>query len=71
MFITKGLTNFTEVAKSGPELAFIVYPEGLSLFGELAPLFSVLFFIMMLLLGFGSEFSIMEASMSTFKGLNI
>ena len=32
--------------------------------GEIAPLFSVLFFIMMLALGFGSEFSIMESLMS-------
>ena len=32
--------------------------------GDLAPLFSVFFFIMMLALGFGSEFSIMESVMS-------
>lgn len=33
--------------------------------GDAAPFFSVLFFAMMLALGFGSEFSIMEAAMST------
>ena len=33
--------------------------------GKAAPFFSVLFFIMMLALGFGSEFSIMESAMST------
>lgn len=41
---------------------------GISLFGTIAPLFSVLFFVMMLALGFGSEFSIMESLMSTVKG---
>ena len=37
------------------------------MFGQIAPLFSVLFFIMMLALGWGSEFSIMESLMSTVK----
>lgn len=55
MYITKCVASFSEVAAQGPELAFVVYPEGLSLMGSAAPLFSVLFFIMMLALGFGSE----------------
>lgn len=41
-----GVDSFSEVAAQGPELAFVVYPEGLSLMGPLAPLFSFLFFIM-------------------------
>ena len=55
MYITKCVNSFAEVAAQGPELAFVVYPEGLSLMGAAAPVFSVLFFIMMLALGFGSE----------------
>lgn len=55
MYITKCVDSFADVAAQGPELAFVVYPEGLSLMGNLAPLFSTLFFIMMLALGFGSE----------------
>ncbi len=55
MYITKCVDSFAEVAAQGPELAFVVYPEGLSLMGKAAPLFSTLFFIMMLALGFGSE----------------
>ncbi|CAF0839573.1 unnamed protein product [Brachionus calyciflorus] len=65
MYITKCVDSFNEVAAKGPELAFVVYPEGLSLMGKAAPFFSFLFFIMMLALGFGSEFSIMESVMST------
>ncbi len=55
MYINKCVSSFSEVAAQGPELAFVVYPEGLSLMGKAAPFFSVLFFVMMLALGFGSE----------------
>lgn len=55
MYLTKCVSSFAEVAAQGPELAFVVYPEGLSLMGAAAPIFSILFFIMMLALGFGSE----------------
>ena len=55
MYLTKCVSSFAEVAAQGPELAFVVYPEGISLMGKAAPFFSVLFFIMMLALGFGSE----------------
>lgn len=39
---------------TGPGLAFIVYPEALSRL-PIAPMWAVLFFIMMATLGFGSE----------------
>jgi SNF family Na+-dependent transporter len=55
MFSSKCVDSFSEVAADGPELAFVVYPEGLSLMGSVAPLFSILFFAMMLLLGLGSQ----------------
>jgi SNF family Na+-dependent transporter len=55
MYLSKCVESFSEVAADGPELAFVVYPEGLSLMGSIAPLFSVLFFFMMLLLGLGSQ----------------
>lgn len=82
MYLTKCVSSFAEVAAQGPELAFVVYPEGIlhlfyylynsfirfekllnikgiSLMGVLAPVFSVLFFLMMISLGFGTEVSIL------------
>ena len=55
MAATKCVDNFEDVATQGIELAFIVYPDGISYMGVVAPLFSVFFFLMMLTLGFGSE----------------
>jgi hypothetical protein len=55
MYVTKCVNSMEEVAAAGPELAFIVYPEGLSLIKAVPPLWSTLFFLMMLALGFGSE----------------
>ena len=49
-----------EVAIAGPGLAFVVFPEALSLM-PLAPLFSVLFFLVLLTLGIDSAFSLVEA----------
>lgn len=55
-----------KVAKGGPGLAFIVYPEALTHL-PLTPLWAVLFFIMMATLGFGSQFSIAETVLSAFQ----
>lgn len=44
------------IYSAGPGLAFIVYPEALSRL-PIAPMWAVLFFIMMATLGFGSEVS--------------
>ena len=49
-----------ELAASGPGLAFIVFPEALSLM-PLPRVVSVLFFLMLLLLGIDSAFSLAEA----------
>ncbi|MGF1491499.1 MAG: sodium-dependent transporter [Microcoleaceae cyanobacterium] len=53
-------TPITELAASGPGLAFVVFPQALSLM-PLPGLFSVLFFLMLLSLGIDSAFSIVEA----------
>ncbi len=53
-------TPLTELAASGPGLAFVVFPEAISLM-PLSGLFSILFFLMLLLLGIDSAFSLAEA----------
>lgn len=53
-------TPLTELAASGPGLAFVVFPEALSLM-PLPGLFSFLFFLMLLSLGIDSAFSLVEA----------
>ncbi len=53
----------SDVVASGPGLAFVVFPEALSLM-PWAGLFSVLFFITLLTLGIDSAFSIVEGSIT-------
>lgn len=55
-----------EVVTSGPGLAFVVFPEALSLM-PLAPLFAVLFFLTLLMLGIDSAFSLVEAVNTSLK----
>lgn len=57
-------TPVEELAASGPGLAFVVFPQALSLM-PLAGLFSVLFFFMLLSLGIDSAFSLVEPVIAT------
>ncbi|NEO37850.1 MAG: sodium-dependent transporter [Moorea sp. SIOASIH] len=57
-------TSLAELAASGPGLAFVVFPEALSLM-PLPWLFSLLFFVMLLSLGIDSAFSLVEALNAT------
>jgi NSS family neurotransmitter:Na+ symporter len=50
----------SELAASGPHLAFIVFPQALSLM-PFASVFAVIFFLMLFLLGLSSQISMTEA----------
>jgi neurotransmitter:Na+ symporter, NSS family len=58
-------STVAEVATSGPGLAFVVFPQALSLM-PLPGLFSALFFFMLLTLGIDSAFSLIEPAIAAF-----
>ncbi|KAK2162631.1 hypothetical protein LSH36_95g07040 [Paralvinella palmiformis] len=51
--------DVSNVVASGPGLAFVVYPEGIATM-PVAPLWSVLFFLMLITLGLDSQFTMLE-----------
>ncbi|KAM9853485.1 sodium- and chloride-dependent GABA transporter 2-like [Aulostomus maculatus] len=54
----------TEVAESGPGLAFIAYPQAVALM-PLPQLWSICFFVMLILLGLDTQFVAMEVVMTS------
>ncbi|NWH34769.1 S6A14 protein, partial [Chloropsis hardwickii] len=59
----------SEVVDSGFELAFVAYPEALSQL-PVSPLWSFLFFFMLLLLGLDSQFASIETLTTTIHDIN-
>ncbi len=57
--------SVAEVMKSGPELAFVTYPTIINHL-PFAPLFGILFFLMLLTLAIDSAFSLLEAVVASF-----
>ncbi|KAM7542662.1 hypothetical protein Aperf_G00000016847 [Anoplocephala perfoliata] len=74
IFCTLGFMSETlgvpieDVAESGPGLAFVAYPKALSTM-PLSPLWSVLFFTMLFLLGINSQFVGVEGFVSSIADL--
>ncbi|XP_051982404.1 sodium- and chloride-dependent GABA transporter 2-like isoform X1 [Xyrauchen texanus] len=60
--------NISEVAQSGPGLAFIVYPRAVSMM-PLSQLWSVCFFLMIIMLGLDTQFVSLEALMTSVTDL--
>ena len=58
--------NISEVVASGPGLAFVTFPTALAAL-PFAKFFSLLFFIMLLLLGIDSAFSVLEAGVTAIQ----
>ncbi|XP_062592995.1 sodium- and chloride-dependent transporter XTRP3-like [Saccostrea cucullata] len=54
------LSDDLDNAAQGTGLAFIVFTEAINEFGSSAPFWSIIFFLMLLSLGFGSEFGTLE-----------
>jgi len=60
--------DIEHVAASGPGLAFLVYPKGLTMMPQ-APVWSVAFFTMILILGIGSQMVGMESFLTAVSDL--
>ncbi len=53
--------SFADAIKGGPQLAFVVYPKAISMLPSMNSLFGVLFFMMLVIAGFTSGVSLIEA----------
>ncbi|HET97250.1 MAG TPA: sodium-dependent transporter [Desulfurivibrio alkaliphilus] len=53
--------DFAEAIKGGPQLAFVVYPQAISILPDFNALFGVLFFLVLVIAGLTSGVSLIEA----------
>ncbi len=62
---TQGV-EFSEVIKSGPQLAFTVYPKAISLLPAFNSLFGIMFFLVLVIAGISSGISLIETFTCSF-----
>uniref|UniRef100_A0A1B0G7U7 Sodium-dependent nutrient amino acid transporter 1 n=1 Tax=Glossina morsitans morsitans TaxID=37546 RepID=A0A1B0G7U7_GLOMM len=62
-----GTDDIGSVVKGGAGLAFISYPEAIAKFQSLPQIFSVLFFLMLFILGVGSNIGIVSCKVAAIK----
>ncbi|CRL07420.1 CLUMA_CG020393, isoform A [Clunio marinus] len=62
-----GVEDISKVTRSGAGLAFISYPDAIAKFKTLPQVFSVLFFLMLYLLGIGSNVAMMSCIMTVVR----
>jgi len=56
--------DIADVARGGPGLAFVAYPEALASIDSVPWLWAVLFFLMLFFLGLDSEFALLETALT-------
>ncbi|CAO1427900.1 unnamed protein product [Diamesa serratosioi] len=62
-----GTDDIASVVKGGTGLAFISYPDAIAKFKEYPQVFSVLFFLMLFMLGIGSNIAMMSCIMTVIR----
>ncbi|KAI8040572.1 hypothetical protein M5D96_006515 [Drosophila gunungcola] len=62
-----GTKDIASVVKAGPGLAFISYPDAIAKFKMLPQVFSLLFFVMLFMLGVGSNVGMVSCIMTVLK----
>lgn len=62
-----GVEDISSVVKGGSGLAFISYPDAIAKFKTLPQVFSILFFLMLYLLGIGSNIAMVSCIMTIIK----
>lgn len=59
--------NVTDVMKNGPELTFVVYPDAIAKMPTWPNFFAIMFFLMFILLGLGSNMGIVTTILTSIK----
>lgn len=62
-----GIENVSEVVQHGPGLAFISYPAAISQFRNVPQVYAVLFFLMLYLLGIGSNIAMVSCVITVIR----